>query len=441
MFLFKKESPTGRISKFIYYAILGYIVSLFLKNSPVVSNLFMAAIFGMAWFAKPLNFKQLAQNIKGNKVIAGLLIFFLLEFISAIFSHDKQGGFDMLRVRLSLLVLPLAFLFIDFDQKTWRRILIFYVVLAVAASLIGFSFGVVLALETHNPGYLYNDNISYQLVGKQAAYYSFYVDIAIFILLYLYRFRGDYSKGFKVFLWAGFIWLLFMNYMLASTMSTIALALLLFATVVVWIIKGKKLLAGALLLIGIAAGVIALNALFPKTFVRFERLTKTSYRFDNTATENHFDAAYNPDQWTSSSTRLALWHCGVEIWQEHPVAGVGLGDLKGALIDKFDEKHFWSALSNKRNLHSQYVDILAATGIIGILVFLATYIVYPVVTFIKRKQSLAILVFTGLAICLLTENMFDRYQGEVLIGLMLPLAQKLYDEDAGEAEAHLERLG
>ena len=67
-------------------------------------------------------------------------------------------------------------------------------------------------------------------------------------------------------------------------------------------------------------------------------------------------------------------------------------------------------------------------GTLGLCVFLFVFFVYPFKLFLKHRQELAISVLVCLAICFLTENMLDRYQGEILIAFILPLVSKIKDD-------------
>lgn len=171
-----------------------------------------------------------------------------------------------------------------------------------------------------------------------------------------------------------------------------------------------------------------LGKAFPTVFLRFKNITHTAFTFNNTNGENHFDSGYNKNEWSSSSTRLALWQCGKEVWHQHPVLGTGLGDIRNELKAKYTEKQFWFALNTNRNLHCQYLDVLVSMGIAGLLIFLTVFIIYPVKTFVTHGQTLAMIVFAGFAFCLLTENMLDRFQGEELVALMLPVVIKVFDK-------------
>jgi O-antigen ligase len=158
---------------------------------------------------------------------------------------------------------------------------------------------------------------------------------------------------------------------------------------------------------------------------RFKGTTETHFRFDNTNAENHFNAEYDENKWTSSSMRAAIWTCATEVWKEHVIFGTQLGDKNDALRKKYEEKHFWYAIAYNKNTHSQYLDILISMGAVGLTIFLSCYFIYPLLIFIKRKQIFSVLIYTLVALCLITETMFARYQGIVLLALILPLVSKI----------------
>ena len=181
----------------------------------------------------------------------------------------------------------------------------------------------------------------------------------------------------------------------------------------------------AILGLGLIIGSVVLIKLFPKTLNRFKGTTETEYQFDNQNMENHFNADFDKNKWNSSNTRAAIWTCAMEVWRTQPLFGTGVGDKKDDLKRKFEEKKFWFALHTNKNTHNQYLDVLMSLGLTGLLIFILCYFVYPLWIFIQQKQGFAIMVFLLLALCLITENMFGRYQGIVLIALILPLASKI----------------
>ncbi|HWY97779.1 MAG TPA: O-antigen ligase family protein [Bacteroidia bacterium] len=425
-FAYSDTKASNRYGPILYFLIVGYIVSLFIKNAPVFSNGFMFLILLFACINTNPN--KYLQQFSNQKINLGIVAFFLVELISVLLSTDKASGFDILSLRLPLLIIPLAFCLIEFEEKTWHNILLFYVLATVVASLTGFSYGAFLAIKENNSVFFYNDNISQLLLGKQAAYFGLYINVAILAIIYLISNVETKGWGFKLLLIVALIWLLFINYMLASKMSTISLILILSGLSFIQIIRKKKILEGLILVFALAISTVILANLFPETISRFKTITQTGFRFDNTNSENSLDDKFDANKWSSGSTRMALWTCGKEIFLKHPLIGTGLGDIRGELKKKYTEKNFLYALNTNKNLHCQYFDIGVSMGIVGLIIFLFTFFFYPIKKFIEKQQDFAISIFISVALCLLTENMFDRYQGEEIIAFILPLSAKIFNK-------------
>jgi len=363
-----------------------------------------------------------------NRINLGIILLFLLHFISLLYSTDKQSGLEVIQRRLPLLILPTAFCFIDFEKKTWNKILLFYAFSTTIASIVGFSYGFYLNTKLHDTGYLYNDNISALLMGKQSVYFAFYVNIAVFIFIYQLLQKEEIIQKLHFLIWVSILWLLFISFMLACKTAMIGLFIILLWTVIFYLIKKRKFFEITIIAVALIVGGFLAVKTSPKTMNRFKGLTQTDFQFENRNKENHFNAEYDENKWSSTNTRIAIWTCGFEVWKEHLIFGTGIGDRDAALLKKYKEKQFWFAYTTEKHTHNQYLDIALSMGIIGLLIFLVAFILYPIKVFLKQKQGLAIMIFVCLAICLFTENMLNRYQGLVLIALILPLVSKISDK-------------
>ncbi len=426
LFSFKEDQQNGKYTAGIYWLLLLYICSLFLKSSPVVSNVFIAAITVLAFFnCSPKNY---AAQFTKNKVNLGFILFFFLQVISLFYSSDSSTGFQVLSLRAPVFLLPLAFALINFEKRTWNTIAVFYAFATTIASVAGFVYSVFLTIKTKDTGYLYNDNVSDLLLGKQAVYFAFYVNSAVFIFISFLLNPDEKFKKIKGLFYLSIGWLCFICFLLAS--KTAMLSLLLISLVLLFsrFIQRKKWMELSLVLFSLSIGCVILSKMFPKTLSRFTGLTQTEFQFDNAQRENHFNAAYDSTKWNSTNTRVAIWQCAKELIQQQPVFGSGLGDKKADLLQKYKEKNFIYGYSTEKNTHSQYLDIVISMGIVGLMVFVFVFVLYPVLIFIKQKQFLALSIFALLAFCFLTENMLDRYQGEIIIGLLLPLSAKVFED-------------
>ena len=419
------EKSSSKLNQFIYYTILCYIISFYIKDIPAITNALTLLLFTIVWFSKTA--RKNFFNFSKNKINFGIILFFVIQIASWLYSEDKATGFDILQRRLPLLILPLAFCLIDFNEKTWRKILIFFAFLTSFASLLGFAFGIYNTLKYHDTGYLYNDNISTFLFGIQAVYFAFYVNIAVIIFLYLLIYKSDDFRKLKGTMIFSIIWLLFINFMLASKMAMVSLLIIILLMTFKYILSNKKYFEGIIIIMSLFIALFIVNKLSPKTFNRFKGITHTSFQFDNTKAENHFNADFDESKWNSTNTRIAIWQCGLDIFKANFIFGTGLGDRDKALQNEYSKKQFVYAIETEKNTHNQFLDIAVSMGIIGVMVFIFVFFVYPIKVFFQQKQSFAIFVFMCLALCLLTENMFNRYEGQIFISFILPLSAKIFD--------------
>jgi len=427
-FLPTKNEIDHKANFIAYYALLVYILSLFSEFIPVITNVMMGCIVAAAIVSMRKGF---FQSIQRNKAIVGIVIFYLLQIISLLLSDNMKDGFKTLSNTVPFLLFGIAFCFIEFEQQTWNRILHFFALSTTIASVVGFFKSVSDVLITHDTGYLYNDNLCF-ILGKQAVYFSIYVSIAIIIFTFLLQ-QNAYQKKMKGWIYLAIIWLFIIIFLLASKAAMFGLICILGIYLGSILLQRKKYMEIGILFLSLCVGAVLLVKLFPKTLNRFKGSTETQFRFDNTNAENHFNAEFDENKWTSSSMRAAIWTCATEVWEEQPIFGTQLGDKNDALRKKFQEKHFWYAIAYNKNTHSQYLDILISMGIVGLLIFICCYFIYPLWIFIKRKQVFAIMVYSLIALCLVTETMFGRYQGIVFLALILPLASKIAPSKIEEA--------
>lgn len=415
----KNEIDNG-LDQVAYYALLIYIISLFSEYIPVVTNVMMGVVFVLSVLRI---FKKGSTGLlKKNKVLIGILVFYLLQLISVFCSSNKKDGFNLLSDTVPFFLIPFSFLFLDFKQETWNKILYFFAVATTVASILGFAAGAYLAFSKNDTGYLYNDNICL-ILGKQAVYFAFYVSAAI--IIYIYQLNYQLIKNPSGWIYIAIFWLFVIIFLLASRTAMFSLLLILFIFLGSLFLQRKKYMEASILLLSLAIGSIVLIKLFPKTLNRFKGTTETEYQFDNKNMENHFNGDFDKNKWNSSNTRAAIWTCAMEIWKDHVIFGTGLGDKKDALRKKYEDKNFWFAITTNKNTHNQYLDVLVSTGVVGLLIFLICYFIYPLWIFFRQKKHFAIMLFVLVALCLITENMFGRYQGIVLIALLLPLASKI----------------
>ncbi len=416
----------------IYALMLFYIVSFVFPSSPVITNVLIGAIL-LAGIIQ-------ARSERGNKVVKqgkyllGITALFLLLLLSIFYSENTKAALSVVSLRLPLLLLAIAFFLIKLEKKIWLKIVLFYVTIIVIMSVLGFLYGAYLTWKTKDSGYLYNDNICDLLFGKQAAYIAFYVSAAIFILTGLLLEKTqelEKNKGWFILI---ILWLIFYVFLLASKTALISLVVLISAQLILFLVKNKQWMGLGLLFFTAIVATVLLSKLFPKTLNRFNGITQTTFQFENTNKENHFNAEFDAQKWNSTNTRMAIWYCAKEIIEQQLWLGTGVGDREDELQKKYKEKNFIYAFETNKNTHNQYIEMTVSMGVAGFLLFVLALLVIPVIILVKQKNSWGICIILYLALGFVTENMLDRYQGEIIIAFIVPLVLKWKEFSATAAE-------
>ena len=96
----------------------------------------------------------------------------------------------------------------------------------------------------------------------------------------------------------------------------------------------------------------------------------------------------------SITQRLIIWQGSVNMIKKEPLYGVGLDNFNNELLSQIKNKNLSPVRVDPSNLsggfnhaHNQYLDILAKTGIIGLLIFLSLLIVFLKIFYKSLKSQ------------------------------------------------------
>lgn len=420
---FSEENDQNTIKKISFYLLFIFIVFFYVKDMPVVNNFAMLGIFISSFFfkSKQSKFKTLTKP----SINLGFILFFCWHFVSLINTENLSSGWEEIVSRITFLAISLPLIFISLKRENWLKLLTIFVFSTTISSLAGFFYGLKLAIDSQDFGFIYNDNISELLIGKQAVYYALYVSSAILSAIFLLFQKDEVLKKLKIILFIVIIWMLFILFLLASKTAMLALFSLAFMWIVFELIKRKRILETLVFILAIGFSGFILTKAFPKTLNRFNGLFYAEYQFENREKENHFNAAFDSTKWNSTNTRLAIWHCSLEVWKENKILGTGIGDKLDELYENYQKNNFIYAFETEKNTHNQYLDVLLSMGILGLVVFVFGLIFFPIWIYWRQNNLLSIVILLLFAVGMITENVFDRYQGLVFIPFILALAEKL----------------
>jgi hypothetical protein len=82
-------------------------------------------------------------------------------------------------------------------------------------------------------------------------------------------------------------------------------------------------------------------------------------------------------------------------------------------------------------MHSLYLDILCCFGVIGLLLFLAAYVVLPLRTAYRAADWLGLAILLTFAIGMIVESYFDRSAGCLLAGFFFCFIAAYKNEAGG----------
>lgn len=128
-------------------------------------------------------------------------------------------------------------------------------------------------------------------------------------------------------------------------------------------------------------------------------------------TQSELSGTANQTSKASTAMRFVTWSAAWRILEKHPM-GVGTGNVTNHLVTEYQAKNELEALEQKLPAHSEYLQIGAEWGWIGliILVFLMGYLIMRA----WLSYDLTFLIFaTGMSLNFLFESMLELQQGIV----------------------------
>lgn len=145
---------------------------------------------------------------------------------------------------------------------------------------------------------------------------------------------------------------------------------------------------------------------------------------------------------TENPDRVVYWHIALEIFQDHPLLGIG-ADNWDLFYPRYRPAHTTARLETPDHPHNEYLNVLSSAGAPGLLAFLWLWGSFMVTTFRSYRRetntgSKAIMLAGGSAVlCMLvgqmTQDIFHDFTNQLLwwfiVGIVLVVLrrQRLYD--------------
>ena len=345
-----------------------------------------------------------------------VLIFFLLNCASALLSANKQEGISFTGLRISLFVIPVAIGSVYIKNILKERLIYGFAIATTCAATGSLLWSLVQSIKYNDWSLMYNDNLS-NIINLQSIYFAMLVNLAIFSFIYLLTKNSSLIN--KNALIPILLLLFIVNFLLASRIAILILYSSIFIFAIFYIVRKRKFLEGATLLMGLLLGCFLLIKFFPKTINRFKELTYTKFDFKSTAKESHYNVTVTADQWNGANIRIAVWECAWTVIKGNMVFGTQLGDKMDVLKKEYAKRGFAFGINSNRNTHNNYVDVWMSLGLIGLFIFLTGFFILPLINCIKTADWYGFIILISFMLSLLTETYMDRTFGNTILAFFV----------------------
>lgn len=279
--------------------------------------------------------------------------------LSFFWSDDTTYWLERVRVRIPFFVLPWAFANLPLLPKRGYMGVLYLLVWA----LVGICIGIGIHYATYEEEILVGLSRG-QPIPVPRSHIRFNLILAFGIVAgawlwgqrYVWRYTWE-RKALAcavVFLF-GFIHFLSVRSGLAALYAT-----LLCGAVYVLATQRRWWLGGALLALLILAPVLALKN-SPTLYTRLSYMRYDWEQYQKDGGQRYSDA----ERWVSL-------HGGLQLWREHPLVGVGIGDLREEMR-RVVGAQFPQYQGDPKLPHNQFVYLLASLGLIGLLTTLVAF--------------------------------------------------------------------
>ena len=339
--------------------------------SRAVLSLSMITFIAVSFFHTGV--QQQVRNFFSTPLLWGMSLLFLLPLVSGLWSVDQQQWLDILRIKLPLLVLPLAFAApFSLSQKQWEWIFHFFI-LVVSGATIWSLFHYVSDMNSINASYLEAKTLRTPLENDHVRF-SWLVAVAVLFSAYSAWQKRKANGIEKWLLTIAAVWLIIFLHLLAARTGLFSFYIML-AGLFLWLLMKKAkpvpALLALVLLVSLPAAAYFLLPSF-KNRVNYFRYDLSYFKKEQ----------YLPG--SNDGVRVISIKAGWTITNENPVTGVGFGDIETKIKEQYAKQYLGMLETDKILPGSEWMIYGAGTGWPGLVLFSLVMLI-PFFTPVKEK--------------------------------------------------------
>jgi O-antigen ligase len=317
---------------------------------------------------------------------------FVVEATGLFHTHDLYTAWKHVESKATLVAIPFVFCAGPFaDKACWRRFLSACCMMLMALCLYCLVVAGVRYGQTHDPAVFFYHDLT-AVLSVNAVFFSGFVLMAQLFLL------SVANSG-----WLRIALLIFFTGIMILLASKLLLAMLVLVYLVYMVVRyrvrtGRRQFQGLMALVVVVTGALA--------FTR------------NPVGDRYQDIVEH--RINGISLRLFIWHSAGEILdEEHAWAfGISPGDSQ----DLLDGKYLEAGMSKgylSYNFHNEYLEVLAHSGVFGLLLLLAAF-GYLTVLIYRAGTLEGWFAWTTVLLLALTESTFET-QHSLFLSCFFPL--------------------
>ncbi len=368
----------------------------------VVPLLIVLVTLLMLWRHRPIRL-PMADARFYRSPLPWMLLFYAWHVAGMAWTSNVGEGLFDLEVKLSLALFPLLFMMLPSTARVGGEAFLSAFIGGCAVS-VPFCLGGALWRSITLPEAVWTQEFisSPFSLFMHPSYAAMYLCTALAIL-----YLGMDPSAIRPFVRRTLAALLVIGIVLmASKIGWVVLLLLLLGIVAArWrqVALRMDAVVGTAVLVG---GIVLLNTVSIYTSERIEEMRQAIVEPEHQAATT-----------TSTAIRWLVWDAALEVIADSPLMGTGTGDVKDELLVVYAEKGYVSALEQRLNPHSQFLQSAAALGMVGLLLLLAALMV-PVIHAVRAWDILS-LAFLFIAVLNWgVESMLEVQAGSVYFALL-----------------------
>jgi O-antigen ligase len=368
----------------------------------LLTNIFLIALFIYWLFVSK---KDFYFNYKWIILFGSL---FFIVIISAIFSNNTTEAIHKLEQKSPILLFPLVFGTTNvLTPVVFKRIFTVFVWATFLGCLFCIANGIKVFLTTgsginlHGYGLVALKSMSGFFLGLCCLLSIIYLSITLYKSFLNRELRANYLDGLILIVLFAFLFLLGNRNMLFY----ITCLIIFFCFKLVPSMKIRIIVLASLAFTFFFT--ILINPYFNKQWKDLADFSK-----ENTIQLDKDQSLGRA--WGGKTIRLAIWECSLDILKENWLTGVGVGDTQDELQNAYEKRQFYFASRyNRYNAHNQYIQQAIASGVAGLLVFMACIFI-PFFYFIRQRERLIyiLFLFCFASICM-TESVLETSKGVI----------------------------